>query len=368
MAFQLEALPARFGDSILLHWGTRKVMLIDGGPAKVWATSLKKRLEKLGQEHGGTPSLELLVLSHIDDDHVLGLNDLTAAMLQADSDGDPPFVKIKRAWHNSFDDVLGNDKKELVGPGGTIASLASMDAGATLASVRNGRTLRDALAGLGLDGNPPFGSLVVATGDKKSVRTIAGLKLTVIAPNGERVKKLQKEWAKKVKAMKAKKAKPAELAELLDKSIPNLSSIAFLAEAEGRRMLLTGDARADDLIDGLENADLMDADGKIEVDVLKLPHHGSHHNVDLEFFQRVRADHYVASGDGTYGNPEVDTFKYLSAARDDDDFTIHITYPLAEFTEKPAATKLKKFFAKEKAAGRKYKVVFRKAGAASIRV
>lgn len=368
MAFQLEALPAKFGDSILLHWGGGKAALIDGGPAGVWKEAVRKRLEKLGQTQGGTPALELLVLSHIDDDHIHGLLDLTAAMKKAKDDGQPPIVKIRRAWANSFDDVIGNDGKELIGPGGTVASLASADGTAVIASVNQGRKLRVALRGLSLDGNAPFGTLIVATGDGKSVKTIAGLKLTVIAPSGERVKALQKEWSKKVKALKKKKAAPAELAELLDKSVPNLSSIALLAEAEGRRMLLTGDARGDDLLEGLEEAGLLDEEGRIELDVLKLPHHGSDRNVDEEFFDRIRADHYVASGDGTHENPERKTFEYLSAAREDDDFTIHITYPLSEFTSKGCATRLKKFFEKQRAAGRRYAVKYRAAGAASIRI
>ena len=370
MAFEIEALPARYGDAIILHWGEGKAALIDGGPAKVWKDSVRTALERLGEEQGGTPRLELLVLSHIDDDHIHGLLDLASAMRTGVENGEPPIVKIQRAWNNSFDDIIGNDGKELVGPGGKLASLASAetDGGAVIASVAQGRKLRDELRGLGLEGNKPFGTLIVATGDGKSVKKIAGLKITIIAPSATRVKALQKDWSKKVKALKEKEAKPSELAALLDKSIPNLSSIAFLAEAEGRRMLLTGDARGDDIIEGLENADLLDDDGRIEVDVFKLPHHGSHHNVNEELFDRVRAAHYIASGDGTYGNPEADTFKYLAAAREDDDFTIHITYPLAKFTEPAAATRLKKFFAKQKKDGRSYEVRYRGANAKSIRL
>lgn len=367
MAFEIEALRAKKGDSIILHWGDGKAALIDGGPAGVWKDSLEKGLERLGADQGGTPVLELLVLSHIDDDHINGLLDLTAAMKRAKEDGDPPIVKIRRAWNNSFDDIIANDGTELVGPGGKIASLASTGGTAILASVNQGRRLRDALRGLGLDGNKPFGTLVVATGDSDSVKKIAGLELTVLAPSGQRVKALQKEWAKTVKKLAKKKATPAQLAALLDRSIPNLSSIVLLAEAEGRRMLLTGDARGDDILGGLEEADLLDDDGRIEVDVFKLPHHGSHHNVDEELFDRVRARHYIASGDGTHGNPEVDTFRYLSAARDDDDFTIHITYPLARI-KTPTRTKLKSFFAKEKTSGRKYRVRYRAASANSIRL
>jgi hypothetical protein len=46
-----------------------------------------------------------------------------------------------------------------------------------------------------------------------------------------------------------------------DSSIPNLSSIMFLAEAESKANLFTGDGRGDHLLDGLDDAGLLDAQG-----------------------------------------------------------------------------------------------------------
>ena len=53
--FGLEAIKAKHGDSLLLHWGTnsnRKVALIDGGPDTVYTKFLKPRLEELAAERG----------------------------------------------------------------------------------------------------------------------------------------------------------------------------------------------------------------------------------------------------------------------------------------------------------------------------
>ena len=46
MIFSLEALQAFHGDSLLLHVDD-KLCLIDGGPFRTWATSLRPRLEQL---------------------------------------------------------------------------------------------------------------------------------------------------------------------------------------------------------------------------------------------------------------------------------------------------------------------------------
>ena len=74
----------------------------------------------------------------------------------------------------------------------------------------------------------------------------------------------------------------------------------------------------------------MKKDGKMQVDLLKVPHHGSSNNVDDDFFERIIAKHYVFSGNGDYGNPERETLEMLFHARGDDDYTIHLTYPIDE--------------------------------------
>jgi beta-lactamase superfamily II metal-dependent hydrolase len=138
-------------------------------------------------------------------------------------------------------------------------------------------------------------------------------------------------------------------AAFLDESVFNLSSLVVLAEAGGKRMLLTGDARGDHVLKGLTGAGLLKT-GTIHVDLLKLPHHGSDRNVETDFFRQITADHYVVSANGKFGNPEVSTLQMISAARGKDKYTVHLTN-----REK----RLEKFFASEKSKGKKYDVVFR---------
>jgi hypothetical protein len=129
-----------------------------------------------------------------------------------------------------------------------------------------------------------------------------------------------------------KEGKSAEdvLSAYVDKSVPNLSSLVVLAEAGDKRILLTGDARGDKILKGLELVGVMEPNGKIEVDVLKVPHHGSSNNLEKGFFEHIIAKHYVFSGDGEHGNPERETFGMLWDARGDADYTIHLTYPVKE--------------------------------------
>ena len=73
----------------------------------------------------------------------------------------------------------------------------------------------------------------------------------------------------------------AQLTAIQDDEPANLSSICVLAEMSGRTMLLTGDARGDDIIAGLRAAGLMGEDDQVfACDLLKMPHHCSSRNVD----------------------------------------------------------------------------------------
>ncbi|HEV7515841.1 MAG TPA: hypothetical protein VGR07_06050, partial [Thermoanaerobaculia bacterium] len=201
--------------------------------------------------------------------------------------------------------------------------------------------------------------------------TLGNLTLTVVAPSRENLLALQDDWDKKIKPMLQREkdqAARAEIAAYVDKSVYNLSSIVVLVEGDGKRILLTGDGRGDHAIAGLKAAGLLDGDGKIEIDVLKLPHHGSDRDVALDYFETIRAKHYVISADGKYDNPDVDTLQMISRARPDDGFTIHLTYPTADFEVPAVGGKIADFFAAEQAAGRQYGVATRQPGDLALKI
>jgi beta-lactamase superfamily II metal-dependent hydrolase len=132
-------------------------------------------------------------------------------------------------------------------------------------------------------------------------------------------------------------------------------------------MLLTGDGRGDDILKGLGDAGLMDKKGRIHVDILKVPHHGSDKNVSREFFRRVRADHYVFSGDGSHENPEKSTLEMISTAtKGSDDFTLYFTYRDGKLGLRKKLDKFMK--AETKINKRKYGFCFRKEQNLSIKV
>lgn len=343
----LEAVEAAFGDCLLLHWqaeGRPRLAVIDGGPKTTFEQRLRPRLDQVRSELAplvnadGQLEVELMMVSHIDDDHIVGLLKMMRALSAA-----PETYRIKRFWHNAFDDIVPRPAgapasaasvQGLDGPG-ELASFAASGADprmkAIVSSVNQGRELRDLLRRLKLSGNKPFDkSLITAPVASDDV---PGLKLTVVGPLQARLDKLQKAWEK----AKLPKQKQAILQGFTDTSPHNLSSIVVLVECEGRKILLTGDARGDDILAGLEAAKLIAKNGTLPLDVLKVPHHGSDRNVETDFFRRLPAKHYVISADGTHDNPSKATIDMIEAARGTASYTIHMTNRVASVSRRLAA-------------------------------
>ncbi|MCI0466346.1 MAG: hypothetical protein L0Y57_04975 [Beijerinckiaceae bacterium] len=374
MIFSLDVRRARKGDCLLLHYGSAqdpRLVMIDGGPRGVYGPHLKPRIEEIRKARGLDVSeplpVDLLMVSHVDDDHIQGILDLTKELLEAKRDRKPQCVQVLSLWHNSFDEIIDHKPDELTasvkhqfGPASVTGSGELPDdekaeveeyfAGSTpgvpaeeesklvsstlkvLASIEQGFQLRADAEALEFERNPEFGGkLIIAAAGEAPLDMGQGLTVSIAGPMKGEVEALRKkhnQWLKKLKM--EGKAPPQALAAYVDKSVPNLSSLVLLAEAKGKTMLLTGDARGDKILQGLELVGLMKKGGKIRVGLLKVPHHGSANNLNNDFFERIIAEHYVFSGNGEHGNPERKALEMLFKARGDENYKIHLTYPVDE--------------------------------------
>ena len=365
MLFTLEALPAEEGDCLLLHWGTRakpKIALIDGGPGRVYENHLRPRLDQLVANLGVAQlPLELVMVSHMDSDHIVGIKKLLAALKREIDNNEPAAgrkIRMTRLWLNVFNDILNDSvdgyyktltdkvqasvnskpspqlierlEKALLAKGEDAdqeeAEFDARSIAAVLAGHGEGRSVRDDHRFLMEQGqtaalNHPFtsadgGSTLITLEKTVKPLKLADLKFTITGPADSEIEALQKEFDKYIeeKGLTAE----AVLAAYADMSVKNLSSIVCLVEfgkgAAKKTMFLTGDARGDLIIEGLKKRKLFKGN-KLVVDLLKVPHHGSDNNATPEFFEQVVADTYVLSGDGQHGNPERATLEWITDAR-----------------------------------------------------
>jgi len=307
--FTIEMLPANSGDALWIEYGEPgdiHRILVDGGTAGT-AELLGPRLAE--RADAGEP-LELMVVSHVDCDHIEGIRKLF-------DDGQPP-VPFKELWFNNYGHLPGTDEPEGPGGFGTFGP-------------KHGELLTDRLEALGLESkwNAEFGSkdpvVVPDSGALHVVELDGGMKLTVLSPGLEQLEKLKPFWEKECAAAgislglrfdETLELPPAP-ATFGDEVLPDVealantagdtddrqangSSIALLAEYGGRRALLAADAHPDVLAAGIER--VPGFDGKLTVDVFKLPHHGSDANVTTDLLNLVECDRYLISTKGHGGH------------------------------------------------------------------
>ena len=340
--FTLEALQAHDGDCLLLHYGSdldRKLILIDGGPTGIYKSVLKTRLEQLRGK--GTLHLRLIMVSHIDLDHITGILDLLKNLYELQNSGKSQPYRTQSLWHNSFEKLAG--MKKAMSENGVVAAavngssinFAGLDdrVKAVVASVRQGNDVRNYAVRLGTKLNAETnGELLCApeTGRKTiSIDPDAGLTFTILGPREAELRDLENEWEKSKTKAETKATPETIAADYLNRTVPNLSSIIVLAElrtgkSTRKQMLLTGDAGGDFILKGLESSGLL-RKGKIHVDLLKVQHHGSEHSSTQDFFEKVTADYYVISGDGKHGNPSLKVLNWLSVARAGEKFDAYLT-------------------------------------------
>jgi len=312
---KLRVIQAEEGDCLLLMHegdGSATRVLIDGGLTSIYRAHLRPVLAELAAE-GGT--LDLVVLSHVDSDHVRGLNAFFAELRDQQAEPTEPLIAVRNLWHNAFsetdDDGTITPRLRALEQMAGVASASALDA---LSTVGEGSSLRGLATDLRIPVNAARKGRPILAGKPVDPVAVGGLTVTVVGPTKANLDAIRAEWSAWLDDLEAAPSSLAGVA--LDKTAPNLSSLQLLVEADDKRLLLTGDGRGDHLLEALDALGLLDGDGKIEVDVLKIPHHGSIRNVPEDFFDRVIASTYVVSANGRYGNPDLATLEMLlSSAR-----------------------------------------------------
>ena len=331
--FSFEALKASHGDALVVHYGPElnpQMILVDGGPGRVFENALQPRLEQMAFFREERPlTARLAMVSHIDDDHIIGIEKL---LRHIDQSADP-VVEVEGLWHNSFDDDINTAELAMLAGLGGISDSAAASLGISrfvkqiAAGVPSGRRLRDLAEQQALVTNaggqrPGF----ISEGDEANIGH--GTRMRVLNPDRGQLFGLQQKWDGV--ANRLGNLSPEDrlivLARIADDSLANIASIVVHISKGGSTMLLTGDARGDNVVSGMRRAGLL-PNGHAHVDILKVPHHGSDRNVDTAFFTAITADNYVFSGDrhGPGSNPDRATIQMVLEVRDSDPYTMYFT-------------------------------------------
>lgn len=373
------------GDCLMLTGADGKKMLIDGNVGPAYKKHVAPVLGKM-RDKGET--IDVVYLSHIDDDHIGGIlqmmNDEVAWRIhefQIKTDNPkhkPPTAprppKMKAIWHNAFHDLVDDNTGEIedmLAASAAILSGSENDAVKALAAAQGELvtsisqsiklTQRVSPEQLGLKLNEPAkGKLMLVRAAKSAPIKLGGMRLSIIGPFSADLQKLREEWnawlkanSKQLKTIRtqAKKDEASfsaqEIGDILQPKLdqaeslsellpigedsvslaafklgvrtkvttPNLASLMLFVEEGKKTLLLTGDGHQDDILRGLEHLKKITKQKGLHVDVLKVQHHGSEHNIDEAFCRKITADHYIFCGNGEHENPDVRVVKAIMDSR-----------------------------------------------------
>jgi len=115
-----------------------------------------------------------------------------------------------------------------------------------------------------------------------------------------------------------------------DDSPANKSSLSFLIESGDKRLLYLSDCHANAVISWLDDIGLE----KIEVDAVKISHHGSKNNTSLELLKRIVCNTYLISTNGnSHGHPDVETLARIAVVNKNSGAEIFFNYGLTHIPE-----------------------------------
>jgi len=350
---KIKMYPAKNGDAFLITENSSKptAILIDGGYAitfQKWISPDLKHLAHLGH------TLDLVVATHIDADHVAGL--LEFFKVNGNSQA-PKLIQVENVWHNSLrslgslTETIGNltvDDKDLLSeirrrgypmPAGPEVEPVEI-------SARQGSSLAALLLGGEYFWNAGNGTQSINSEEAPKLNLPDDIRIRVIGPSVARLEELRRQWVADLRRLgftgkigeddvfddafeflcaydalrAAVQAQPTTISASTtlslgdvyqsDNSVTNGSSIALIVELGSSRLLFLGDSWAEDI--EAELRALPDATFPIVFDAIKISHHGSLHNTSPALLELIDSPIFLISSSGErHNHPDLEVLRAI---------------------------------------------------------
>jgi beta-lactamase superfamily II metal-dependent hydrolase len=299
MGIQFEFFEAGCGDSILVSTeeGTNEGtnILIDGGVATTYQDEITYSLDKLNSD------LDLVVVTHIDTDHICGIIELLNDKYRRNM--------IKKFWFNTASEkmrIMEYDNNEIGGGHGNL-----------LSSFIQSRKI------------PHNNNIYVKNNTTHNIFYFGrnkDIKLTLLSPTKDGLKTLRNNWSEDDILKKCQGSsiqiggysQPEDRREVDDlyfkyknkqikfgrkDTYTNNSSIAFILSYKHKNFLFLGDSDINDINNSLKDLGYSEKkDEQLQVEFVKLSHHGSKKNINDEFLSLIKSDTFVTLTNGSHPN------------------------------------------------------------------
>jgi beta-lactamase superfamily II metal-dependent hydrolase len=299
----IRFLQAANGDAILISVPAEKGhyhVLIDGGPGKAYHQKSDKfkfldgDLKKVIKEiRNKSEVIDLLILTHVDDDHIGGL----LKWFELD---DEAAKLVKKVWFNSGKLIAEYLAAEPPQAAELTLLKNNLDTG-----ISQGVTFECIISKAGI-----WGRRIIKAGDTLPFRDMV---FRFISPGVPQLRVLLEKWEREAPDSLTAPATDYSLPlqqfldedELDEDDAPhNGSSLAFILTYHEKNILFLGDGHPGVLVSGLAIFGF-NKDNPLKAELVKLSHHGSCRNLSLQLLEVVESSNFVISSDGSkYGLPD----------------------------------------------------------------
>jgi beta-lactamase superfamily II metal-dependent hydrolase len=282
----IKVLRAFHGDCIIVETtdihNNQFIILIDGGTSSTYKTALSHELKNYRK-------IDLMILTHIDDDHIGGIL---------------MFLKSEQASKIIIDKIIVN-----------APNLLSISQG-TQISYRQGEKFEKFIFS-----KYPNIKIYKGVALDKNFDLPLGIDLTILSPTKGIMDKLFEEWSvidlsvrnnTKISSIQIEKAKDFNLNlidlamqkdenKAINNDIFNASSLAFILKITDKNLLFLGDSHSNIVYNSLKSLNF-DSNSNMKFDYVKLSHHGSEYNVSEELLNMISCYNFIISTNGGRGN------------------------------------------------------------------
>ncbi|MEO4004306.1 MBL fold metallo-hydrolase [Flavobacterium sp. CAU 1735] len=272
LEMEIKILKAGTGDSILIHHNNFNI-IVDGG------NDSKYLLNEVNEIYKKDESIDLLIVTHHDDDHIKGIIDLLKCIINGDFGDKKNF--IKRVIFNSPRIILGKivPKKD------------------RLISYKQAHELEELLLKTQVNWEKFT--------NKNEPISFADLQIDFLSPYEEDLEEYVDDKRVYLSSdFKCDWKSPMQLLESYlhdksqDKSVSNKSSVVVKIECENKKILLTGDVTPNRLELIINKLVEENGNNLAYFDYIKLPHHGSYRSLNKRIIEKIKCHNYIISTNG----------------------------------------------------------------------
>ncbi|MBP7283314.1 MAG: MBL fold metallo-hydrolase [Leptospiraceae bacterium] len=362
--FYIDVFPARHGDCFVVRSGdgkTKTNILIDGGLWETYDFYLRDYLKAM---HSSGESIDLLVVTHIDQDHIEGIIELLKENGQASN---PNIIEIKEVWFNSLRHLQVDEKKNVTLETESIQNKRiehlrnevykpSPKKGISQVSQEEGTRLAAILLAGNYNWNTTFNGAVCIENAKALQGKFSGLELHLLSPDyNKKLKRLKKSW---ITFLQERKILPLNYQdgdfiddafeyaisleakaiysgisqvnssqddletiykenEQLDLSRSNGSSIAFILTFKNKNFLFLADGHSKIIENQIK--ELSKTNPHLSEFVLvKVSHHGSKNNTTKSFLNSISCKNFLITTNGDlFKHPDLHTIIKIGKMKND---------------------------------------------------